>query len=318
MSTTTEEPSKTLAIPAIPETIVIPESAFATRDAALEQSKAVRAVFDPKSRDEAVAAIRTLKELRLQMDKFREFAKAPITAAGKKVESIVADFSKEIGCGSGDPKKGPEEKRLDALLVRYENEQRFLREKEERERQAKLEEDRLAEVERLKEITRREEEAKAALAAAQEAAAKALRARSDTGREKAAEEEASALAAATAAQEQAEALALEAEEAEMTRRQQAQEDADRQAQLAIPIPGYKPKDVWTFEVTNAWAFAQIFPDLVTIEIKKREVNEAIAAGVFDVKLTEGDKAGDWTASHVEGDTYRAAPGMRIYKEIKIR
>lgn len=319
MTTETTEPqTKAIILAGLEPITVIPESAFATRDESLEKAKACRAVFDSQTRDGAISARNTLKELRLQIDKFRSFAKAPITAAGKKVESIIADFSREIGCGSGESAQGPEEKRLNQLLIRYENELQREREAAEARRREEERLAREAEMERLREIARREAAAAQALRDAEEARQRAERARSDKGKESAAQAEAEAKAAAQKAQEDADRLALEAEQAELDRQQRQRDEETKQIELASQTSPVKTKEVFDYEVINAFAFAMAYPDLVRVEVKRREVLEAMNEGKFDCRMTEADKVGDWSNAHVSGDVYRAAPGLRIYRATKLK
>lgn len=314
---TTIDPAKpqSLTIPGVGEIILVPAEAYGRRDEVIEKAQAVRAVFDVASRDAAIAARNELKEARVQLGKFRDFAKAPVIALGKKIESVMAEFSKQVGCGTGGDCKGPEEIRIDALLVRYENEQRQLREAEEKKRLAKLEEDRQAELERQREIIRREEESKRKLQEAADALAKAERARSDAGKDKALETATAAQAEAERLAEEAEKLAIQAEQDELERKQREREE---QAAVvpAAPTPGYKPKEVWTFEVTNVLALAMHDPELVKIEPRKDRINEAIANGKFDFSPKPGELVGpEWEDSKVKDGIYRTAPGLRIFKRL---
>jgi len=328
MSTETELPlatsepkplDKSIVIPGIGQTIVIPEATITRRDEILTQSKAVRAVFDDASRDQALAAIRELKGFRLDADKAREAAKAPINALAKQVEAKIAEFCKETGCGSGEAKMGPEEKRLLQLVTRHEADLRRQREEAERKAAAERAAAEEAERERQREIIRREEEAKRKLQEAEEARLKAERARTDTSKEKQAEIEAQARAAAEKAQEEAEALAIEAEQAALAASQREREEQDRLAALTVHPQGMSVKKKWDFEITNVIAFAREYPDLVTIEPKRREILEALNAGTFDYTLNPDEKCVTPEAL-VKPGVMRVAPGMRFFQkdDIKVR
>jgi len=310
---------KSISIPGIGDTIIIPEATITRRDTILTQSKAVRAVFDDASRDLALAAIRELKGFRLDANKAREAAKAPINALAKQVEAKIADFCKETGCGSGEANMGSEEKRLLFAVTRHEADLRRQREQEAAKAAQLQREAEEAQRERDREIARREAEAAQKIKEAEEAAAKAARARTDTSKEKQAELEAQARAAALKAQEEAEALAIEAEQAALDARQREREEQDRQAALSVQPQGMTVKKVWTYEINNILAFAREWPDLCKIEIKHREVLEAINAGTFDYTLRDDEKS-ESPESMLTPNILRTAPGLRIYQkdDIKVR
>lgn len=320
LATTEQMPlDKSIIIPGIGQTIVIPEATITRRDDILTQSKAVRAVFDDQTRDAALTAIRELKNFRLDADKAREAAKAPINALAKQVEAKIADFCRETGCGSGESKQGPEEKRLLQLVTRHEADLRRQREEAERKAAAERYAAEEADRERQREIIRREEEAKRKLQEAEDARMRAERARTDTSKEKQAEIEAQARAAAEKAQEEAEELAIAAEQAALDARQREREEQDRLAALSIPVAGLTVKKVWTYEINNILAFAREWPDLCKIEIKHREVLEAINAGTFDYTLRDDEKS-ESPESMLTPNILRTAPGLRIFRkdELKVR
>jgi len=79
------------------------------------------------------------------------------------------------------------------------------------------------------------------------------------------------------------------------------------------------KKKWDFEITNVIAFAREYPDLVTIEPKRREILEALNAGTFDYTLNPDEQCVTPEAL-VKPGVMRTAPGMRFFQkdDIKVR
>jgi hypothetical protein len=71
------------------------------RDQIIANAKNIRAVFDDVTRDAAIAAARDLKQFRLDADKARTAAKAPINTLAKKVEALMAGLRPLLDASSG-------------------------------------------------------------------------------------------------------------------------------------------------------------------------------------------------------------------------
>ncbi len=311
---TTEPVSKAIVIHGIDQTIIIPDALVKRRDEIVKKAKAIRAVFDDTSRDNALASVRDLKGFRLDADKSTVAALAEINTLPKQAKTKIADFCKETGCGTGQTNQGSEETRLLQLLTAHEADLARQRAAAQKRIDDQKEADRLAEVERQNEIGRRTQLAADALKAAEEAKQRAERARSPQGEAKATEAAAAAIALAKQAEEESEELAIQSEQAALEQQQRERDQQDQLALLSAPEQGAKFTEEWRFEVQNVIAFASQFPDLCDISIKKSKVTEAMNAGTFDYTLRE-DETCVTPEALVSPRVLRTAPGMKFFKQL---
>lgn len=223
--------------------IAIDPKAIAARDEAIENAHLVVTI---RTQNQAVAgadALRGLRAITKAVESSRTTAKAPVLELGRRIDGAAKDFNASAEA---------EIARITAMLTAYEVEQRRIAAEAERKR---FEEERRRQAEeaaRMAEITRQ-----------QQAAARA-ELLANTERERAA----------------AEAQRIAAESAAAIERAAA---AERQANLPVvterpKVVGTVVREEWNFEVTDLKAFAETYPDLVEITVRRSAVLEKIRLG----------------------------------------
>ena len=223
--------------------IAIDPKAIAARDEAIENAHLVVTI---RTQNQAVAgadALRGLRAITKAVESSRTTAKAPVLELGRRIDGAAKDFNASAEA---------EIARITAMLTAYEVEQRRIAAEAERKR---FEEERRRQAEeaaRMAEITRQ-----------QQAAARA-ELLANTERERAA----------------AEAQRIAAESAAAIERAAA---AERQANLPVVVErpkvvGTVVREEWNFEVTDLKAFAETYPDLVEITVRRSAVLEKIRLG----------------------------------------
>lgn len=230
-------------------------SAIEQRDAAISWAQTVTAVDSPEQLADAVANFRELKAIKKSAEESRVTVKAPVLTLQRSIDEKAKEFVSPVDL---------EIQRLDKLITAFERRQEDARRKAEQERQALLKKAADEEAARLRQIeAQRQADLKAAMekAAAEAAVADPL----SDGPAPAAVAVATAQVDAVAAQQ---ALAV-VDEARAAR-------VNAIATTAPALVTARPAGMSTrrepkFRVTDALAFANSRPDLVTIEPKMREI-----------------------------------------------
>lgn len=268
------------------------DAARAERDGLLAMAKTIVVVTDPEAAKSAATAMRSLTDFTRQIESARSVVKAPVLDLGKRIDGLARELTMDLQV---------ETDRIGKVLGTWQAEQRRL--EEEAQRKAREEEQRIWREAKAKEEAerariRKEEEAKAAKLRAElaELEAKAARARSDAGREKAAQE-----AEARKIQAQIEADQRQAQQEEEAKKRD--EEAGR-AMVAARVQGNqvvasKPTGVATrldikYEITDIKALYAAMPYCVTLSENTLILKDALK------KLKEGE----------------AIPGVRHWKEAK--
>lgn len=223
--------------------IAIDPKAVAARDEAIENAHLVVTI---RTQNQAVAgadALRGLRAITKAVESSRTTAKAPVLELGRRIDGAAKEFNASAEA---------EIARITAMLTAYEVEQRRIAAEAERQRQEEERRRQAEEAARMAEITRQ-----------QQAAARA-ELLANTERERAA----------------AEARRIAAESAAAIERAAA---AERQANLPVVVErpkvvGTVVREEWNFEVTDLKAFAETYPDLVEITVRRSAVLEKIRLG----------------------------------------
>ena len=223
--------------------IAIDPKAIAARDDAIENAHLVVTI---RTHNQAVAgadALRGLRAITKAVESSRTAAKAPVLELGKRIDSAAKEFSSSAEV---------EIARITAMLTAHETEQRRIDAEAQRQRQEAERRRQAEEAARMAEITRQQQEA-----------ARAER-QVLNERERAA----------------AEARRVAAEQAAATERAAA---AERQANLPVvterpKVTGTVVREEWNFDVLDLKAFAETYPDLVEITVRRSAVLEKIRLG----------------------------------------
>jgi hypothetical protein len=231
------------------ELLVAPE-AQAAKAELIQHAALIVEVLDPNANQAASMQVKKLAAMRSLVEKSRTAVKAPVLQVGKDIDAKAAEFVAEIKA---------EETRIGKLMGDYaeavERERvKILRELEAK-RQAEAQAARAAETARLK----AEQEATAARIAAEKAEWEA-----ETP-EQVAKSVAASAAAAAAAQEAERIAAAEA----------ARREAETKVVEFVPAKVEGVKFAIDFEVTDINALYHYSPQLVTMEVKRREVLQLI-------------------------------------------
>lgn len=256
------------------------EEARLHRDNLLLTAKTCPLVVDDKSQAHATKVLRELRNFSNAIESGRKEAKDPIIQLGRRIDAFAEELAGNIetegrrlgvilGTYEMEQKRIAEQKRREAA----EEEARVRREAAEREREAA---ERLAAIEREHQAAiRRQEEA-----IQREAAAKALRARTEAGRERAAEE----------ARQAKIALELKAEQAASAREENARLEQQRRddeetrrvalirqesfAQRPDKASGTAVRENICFEVTDIVALYEAAPYLVNLSPNTAAIKSA--------------------------------------------
>ena len=223
--------------------IAIDPKAVAARDEAIENAHLVVTI---RTHNQAVAgadALRGLRAITKAVESSRTAAKAPVLELGRRIDAAAKEFNASAEA---------EIARITAMLTAHETEQRRIDAEAERKRQEEARRRQAEEAARLAEIARQQQEA----ARAERAAV--------NERERAA----------------AEARRVAAEQAAAIERAAA---AERQANLPVvterpKVTGTVVREEWNFDVLDLKAFAETYPDLVEITVRRSAVLEKIRLG----------------------------------------
>lgn len=223
--------------------IAIDPKAVAARDEAIENAHLVIVI---RTHNQAVAgadALRGLRAITKAVESSRTTAKAPVLELGRRIDAAAKEFNASAEA---------EIARITAMLTAHETEQRRIDAEAERKRQEEARRRLAEEAARLAEIARQQQEAARA--------------------ERAAVNESERAAAET--------RRVAAEQAAATERAAA---AERQANLPVvterpKVVGTVVREEWNFEVTDLKAFAETYPDLVEITVRRSAVLEKIRLG----------------------------------------
>lgn len=230
-------------------------SAIEQRDAAIGWAQLVTAVDSPEQLTDAVANFRELKAIKKGAEDCRVSVKAPVLTLQRAIDEKAKEFVSPVDL---------EIQRLDRLITGFERRQEEARRKAEQERQALLKKAADEEAARLKQIeAQRQAELKAAMekAAAEAAVVDPL----SDGPAPAAVAVVTAQVDVVAAQQ---ALAV-VDEARAARMNAIISTAP--ALVTARPAGMTTRREPKFRMTDALAFANSRPDLVTIEPKTREI-----------------------------------------------
>jgi DNA repair exonuclease SbcCD ATPase subunit len=250
--------------------VLVHESAIATRDEALACASLVQTVKDSRTRDLAVEAQRELKTLLAAAETNRKALKAPVIDLGKAIDDTAKEYCGEVQ---------REYARIDTLVCEWEEEQRNIARKIEEARQRDLAEaqrkideaNRAAERERL-----RVEQQKAM--EIQEANRKAAEAKNAAERKRLQEE-----AARKAAAEAERLKAEEAKRVEEAKRQQELLEQKR-AEMGPPVTptaaeGQSVREVMDFTVEDIHKlYLHKGQQCVDLSVKRAAVLALINAG----------------------------------------
>ena len=255
---------------------VLPD-ALAHRETALTAAREITAVEDSFSQECAVTLMRDLQTIVKSVEKTRKDIKAPVLDIGRKIDNTAATYTAPIEV---------EINRVNALVTQYQIAERV--------KAAELERRRLAELARIEreraEAERKEAERLRAILAAQEAERKAREDQESAFSKKEATEAARKLAESQAEQSR------QVEAAKREREKLAQLEKERLAQQPVKVvakpSGLSVRTVWKFEVTSVVQLFESHPDLVNLEARTRDINNAIGAGM------------------------RTCPGLRIWSEVE--
>jgi hypothetical protein len=223
--------------------IAIDPKAAAARDEAIENAHLVVTI---RTHNQAVAgadALRGLRAITKAVESSRTTAKAPVLELGRRIDAAAKAFNASAEA---------EIARITAMLTAHETEQRRIDAEAERQRQEEARRMVAEEAARMAEIARQ-------VQTAERAERQALNERereASRHRRMVAEEAAAAERAAT---------------------------AERQANLPVVIErpkvaGTVVREEWNFEVTDLKAFAETYPDLVEITVRRSAVLEKIRLG----------------------------------------
>jgi hypothetical protein len=223
--------------------IAIDPKAVAARDEAIENAHLVVTI---RTHNQAVAgadALRGLRAITKAVESSRTTAKAPVLELGRRIDAAAKEFNASAEA---------EIARITAMLTAHETEQRRIDAEAERKRQEEARRRQAEEAARLAEIARQQQEAARA--------------------ERAAVNESERAAAET--------RRMVAEQAAATERAAA---AERQANLPVvterpKVVGTVVREEWNFDVLDLKAFAETYPDLVEITVRRSAVLEKIRLG----------------------------------------
>jgi hypothetical protein len=249
-------------------TIAISPDAEESKLRIIAASRAIVAVTDSPSCDDAQARIRELAAARIAVEKSREIVKRPVIDLGKKIDGIAKDFAADINA---------EESRLTAMVNAYAAEQqRIAREATaaaERERQRIEREEheaRMAALRAEQEAERQRMEAERQKHEAEMSKLRAERQQDEAAQAQAAAAERAAAEAQRIATEQANAARLAAEQAAADARA-----ATAAVVVAATVMPQGVKEEIDFEVVDIAEFAAKFPQFVTITPKRADILAAL-------------------------------------------
>lgn len=240
------------------------------REVALNTAAMIGVVKDADTNTKAFEAWRGIKALIAEVEKSRVAAKEPFLEAGRQIDALAKSAVVELKS---------EEVRVNTLIGNYQQEVQAAARRAEQARQEEL---RKIEAERLA----REEEARREAARAEAARQAELR--------RIEEEQAKANSAKQRLEFEAAKARIEAQRKadEAAREAEAQRQRELAAQAAMSLAPAKvaPKadgqrviQVWDFEVTDVWMLARLHPGLVTITPNRAEILRTLAAGARDIK-----------------------------------
>lgn len=261
----------------------------AARDELIAEAKTITVVFDQATAERSANIQKALKRMDADLEDARKMWTKPVFDLFTNMNADAKAFGGEAAM---------QRDRLNKASVAYarkmEDEKRAEQQRIEQQRleAQRIEEARLAEIDRKKRIS-------------EEAEARAERARTEHGTQKAQQQ-------AEDARKEAERLEAESLAAALDNEAEALSTGQ---ELAHPeIAGQKVAKVWKWEITNMHAFAQNFPDLVKMEPKTREINEAIKARSMGW-VTEWSEE---RQTMVPTENLAIVPGMRIWEDVEVK
>ncbi len=269
-------------------TITINPEALTLKATALASSKVVTVVFDADSQERAITAVRDIKKILGALEKTRKEIKEPVLNLGRDIDTQAKRFAAGLEA---------EQSRLDGLSQAY---QRKVAEDQRREAarvEAKRLEDLAIETARQKAIKDAEEKAERLAQEARE------------NEERNTPEALEALRLATEESDrlkaEQEARELDAEFATMT--------APAAVAVVDPVSSAKVKIEYDYEVVEINAFAQQYPEMCNIEVKRSVILTALKGGQFHVKA--------YSEEHqrlMPTEEMGTVAGLRIFEVFKVR
>lgn len=294
----TTQPLSVVGIDDLP-TVSLTEEFPAARESVLAPSRAIIVVFNPETQLAAANAERKIKDMLKAIETARKFYKDKVNTVGNDIQRVAAEASAPLEA---------EKTRVNNLQVAYARKLEAERRAEEERRRkaaeeaAAIERARIAEAERKKreaEAARRD--AEAARLAAESAESPEARAEAEAGQRAAEAQQAATEAESLWSSQEAERAALDAELA-----------AIPNLPAVAMAAGTRAKVTWDFEVLDAHAFAIAFPQFVKIEVRRREVLEALNAPgmpAFVTRFPEDKPA--------EENGPPRPPGLRVFEAMKV-
>lgn len=232
--------------------------ALKLRNELLAEAKAVPLITTKETAAQATETLRALRSFYKTIESGREAAKAPVLAIGRKIDAFAYELHHEISM---------EGERLGRILGAFNVEQERIA--EQKRVAAQAEERRIREEAARIEREAREDWARKERAIAQEAEEKSARARTEAGRERAAQE--------------AEKRRLEIEETSR-KEQQARDDEEArrvaETRQSLAVATAKPEGTATrqkisYEITSIVALYEAAPYLVTLTENKAALLSAL-------------------------------------------
>ena len=231
--------------------------ALADKEAALAHAALVGAVRTPAENMIAVEAQKEIKRVALAFERERKKLKEPLIEAGRRLDRMVGDETKELDIELG---------RLSNLTTEFQlAEQRRIREEQEAQARelARIEAEKQAELKRIADEQARVERA-------------AREATNKTEREAAAKAMAEAEAARNAAEQSAAVAAVQTARVEATA--SAATYAESKPITVSRESGQVVKTEWEITVTNPYELAKFHPDCVTITPLLTPIKAALNEG----------------------------------------